>query len=177
MKSRLERQERKLYKKMMKNYRRILKDNVKEAGPWEGSMIHWFVVDYLKWMRDYYKLGVNVCGMEHKDSDPEFFGPDFPTRLDRIEEILKEWELYQDSNVNDKYYTQIPYELDVHKMFVPSEGGKYYTFDGDAWDSQFRPNGPWKTYNEAYDACKKEEEEHLKKFYELLLEHLPWLWD
>lgn len=79
------------YQKMMKFHQKNLKEILKQSGPWEWSWITDYIGEYLKWIRDYYELGVNVIGMEIKDTE-EFNDPTHPTRLEIAQKLVDAWE-------------------------------------------------------------------------------------
>lgn len=79
------------YQKMMRFHKKNLKEILKQSGPWEWSWITDYIGEYLKWIRDYYKLGINVVGMEIKDTE-EFNDPTHPTRLEIAQKLVDAWE-------------------------------------------------------------------------------------
>jgi len=90
-KNRKEAKKSKAYQEMMKFHKKNLKEIIKQSGPWEWSWITDYIGEYLKWIRDYYELGINVVGMEIKDTK-EFNDPTHPTRLEIAQKLVDAWE-------------------------------------------------------------------------------------
>lgn len=72
------------YKKMMRKYRKEAIEIAKECAPWDWCWSQSFIVNHLKWMRDYYANGENVVAVE----DCTWKDGVKLTRLEMIDEIL-----------------------------------------------------------------------------------------
>lgn len=77
---------------MLKTYRKSLKNIAKECSPWDYGWSIDFLIEHLKFMRDYYTLGENVMAVEDKEWKP---GEKY-TRLEMINQILAAYEEFDD---------------------------------------------------------------------------------
>lgn len=80
------------YKRMMRKYRKEAKKITKEMGPWEFSWSIDFIINHLKWMKDYYTLGENVLAME----DKEWNHNEKYTRLEMVDQLLDAYYAFSD---------------------------------------------------------------------------------
>lgn len=100
------------YRKMFKAYRRSLKRLARHASedPFDGDPGLAFFVEYLRFMRDYYKLGEDVWDEEQKGHD----------RLEGLQRALDEFDAY-DGCLN-KYYKleEEPSDESGHSRFIVS---------------------------------------------------------
>jgi len=149
------------YKKMMKNYKKVLLKSAKEAEPWDYGFGLDLFISHLTWMRDYYELNENVWGEEV---------PGHPTRLQILNMILasyKDWmhcdEKYWGWDETDGTDTFMfttkptPKETEVHIRKL-----KNLKYEDDAKNRE---------------AFKKEYEYNRKHFFELLGTYIEELWD
>ena len=95
----LDRQKRLAYNKMMRKYKKLLIKHAKESQPWDYSFGFDILVEFLRWMHEYYKLGYNVYALDITD-------PKEPRHTEKTrEESLRETLMWYNrwNNVDDDY--------------------------------------------------------------------------
>lgn len=80
----------KKYRKMFKKHNKQLKDIAKKTRPWDYGWSADFLIEHLKFMRDYYTLGENVVSCE----DCEWKEEEEYTRIEIINQILNAYEAF-----------------------------------------------------------------------------------
>ena len=96
------------YCKMLKTYRKSLKKIAKECRPWDYVWSIDFLIEHLKFMRDYYTLGENIMGME----DKEWKSEEKYTRLEMINQILAAYQEFDDYSPD---FSQIEHMSEAEK--------------------------------------------------------------
>lgn len=109
------------YCKMLKTYRKSLKKIAKECRPWDYGWSIDFLIEHLKFMRDYYALGENIIGMEDKEWKPE----EKYTCLEMINQILA---AYQEFNDYSPDFSQIEHMSEAEKkIWLEQSKNEYLT--------------------------------------------------
>ena len=163
---------RKQYLKDIKKHRKELVKIAKNTGPWEYGASFEFIVEHLKMMVDYYKLGYNVWGIE--SDDPEF------ERCKIALDMITEYESYEylpdeerkaiaehlgfefEKISNNTEFVETDKEPPFGEGRIYTIGYKYYSHEEDFEYSRM--------VNEA-------EEQHFRNFIKLLQEKFRYLWD
>lgn len=155
------------YKNMMKIHKKEWENITENVGPWEWSYGLDALVEHLRWMRDYYKLGENVWGMEKKDEDPKRYR-NVPTRLQTLEETL----FYYDSwmNLKDEYIKVINHQ-ETYKEHDNNDGT--VTIENLGFHCKYK----YGSINKTYKKLHKEETKYKKKFFKMLYKYIEEWWD
>lgn len=169
-------EKKKEYNEMMKHFRKLLFDDVKNACPsdWEFGLN--LFIDFLKWMQAYYKLDYNVWALERKDEDPESY-KDVPTREQSITETLMYYNRWQ--SCEGDYY-KVAYNDDEVKHYQEL-GFHLSTSDSTMNEAVNKVNGRVLTLYEDekknLDECIKAKEDYKHKFFECLEKYIEEWWD
>lgn len=169
-------EKKKAYKKMMRKYKKLLRKDAKAMVPWEWSFGLDALVDFLRWMLEYYELGYNVWAMEHRDEDPELY-KGFPTRAESLKETIYYYDRWH--NCCEDYY-KIAYTPEELKKYLDL-GFHLDDEENDTIEKSLRRAGTWTLT--LYEGKKNTEECHKAildykhKFFECLEEHLEEWWD
>lgn len=121
LKNKEDRQNRRLYLKTNKKYKKELKKLFKQVAPWDNFIGMFFDIQ-VRWWKDYYKLGYNVWGMETKDT-PEFEEPNRPTRYEiacEMERLYKEWQDF--SGMDVVKLEDGEWEVKYHERYLLPDG-------------------------------------------------------
>ena len=158
------------YKDMMKQHKKKIMEYAKNASvdPFDWAPGLQVFVDHLYFMRDYYALGENVWACEIEEH---------PSREQCLNMIIAEYEAW--NNCEDKY-TKIFFknEPDVDKK-VESLLAQGYHLKEDK-DPMFKDCiflYLYEDHHENTEKMCKEYEYHRNRFFELVSEHLEYLWD
>ena len=163
------------YQKMMRKYKKELKKILKETGPWEWGHMTDFMITFINWMRDYYKLGYNVWAMEDCDAFPE--DANKPTRLQSLNKAIQLYNRWQ--NVGEDYY-KIAYNEKELKHYLRL--GFHLVNRTDGIEKQLNTKG-WYSLTLYEDRSKNAEEcskayiQCKHDFFQYLEEHLEEWWD
>lgn len=154
------------YTAMMEKHGKALMRIAADAVPWEWSYSLDALVEFLRWMRDYYKLGENVWGMELKDEDPKHF-KNHPTRLESIEKTLAYYDKWQ--GLEDEYIKVVRTgELKSH-----DNGDGTSTIDDLGCKYIYKYGSMKRTYKKLHKAQNK----YKKLFYKMLYKYMESWWD
>lgn len=166
------------YKKMNRTYRKTLKKLVKDSGPWEWSYGLDMFIEFLKWMRDYYKLGYNVWATEDCNAFPDI-DKDKPTRFESLDTAIKLYEKWQ--NCDDEFMKVIFLDEPNAQEQIDELVEQGYTvcvrekndtlLKNTAFLYKFKDS---KENNEAYTKAYLE---YKKQFFEYVGEHIEEWWD
>ena len=167
----------KLYNKMMRKYKKLLKKDVKQAHPYDWEVGLDLFVDFLKWMQSYYELGYNVWAMERKDEDPKLY-KDAPTRAETLKMTIYYYDRWQ--NCCDDYY-KIAYSEEELKHYLDL-GFHLVSKKDDVIEQSMRKTNSWTLtlYEDKHknvEECNKAHKDYKKKFFESLEEYLEEWWD
>lgn len=156
------------YRKMMRKYKRAMRKSARECAPWDYSFgLDGFII-FLTWMRDYYKLGVNVMALDEPVTEKE--KENFITRLQGLNMALQLYDMWQ--TADDKFFA-----------YVTEDKVKEYTDKGWFCSGQ-SVNEPEiyclrkyesfsqtaKEFNEYYTKCRMD-------FFTWVGEHISQWWD
>lgn len=137
------------------------------ASPWEWSWGLNYLVEFLRFMRDYYALGVNVWSMERKDEDPKRY-KNYPTRLDTLTKTLEYYDKWQ--GLEDEYVKVV----DHPETYKERSNGDWTVSIDDFWrHCEYKCGSMKKTY----EKLAKEQEKYKKLFFASLAEHIEEWWD
>lgn len=157
------------YQAMMAKYKKSLAKINKDAStcPWEWSFGLDYFVEFLRFMQEYYKLGINVWAMERKDKDPKRY-KNVPTRYESISKALEYYDKWQ--GLEDEYITVV----DHHETYKshPNDDGTV-TIDDLGYDVIYKYGNAKKTYQKLH----KEEERYKKLFVNYVAKHIHEWWD
>ena len=101
------------YKKMIKTYKKQLKEICKESMPWSYGWLEKYIYTYLKWFKAYYENGENVHCAENSNK---------PTRLEIATELTNKYEDYADLEENR------PADLSIIHDYSTALNEKYLDF-------------------------------------------------
>ena len=91
------------YRKMMRKYKKAIRKSARECAPWDYSFgLDGFII-FLNWMRDYYKLGVNVMALDEPISEAE--RENYITRLQGLNMALQLYDKWQ--TADDQYFAYV----------------------------------------------------------------------
>lgn len=153
------------YIRMMAQNKRKLTNINKDAArnPWEWSFGLDYFVQFLRFMRDYYKMGENVWSIEDKEWKKGIKN----TRLENIEKTLAYYDKWQ--NLEDEYIKIEKYgEIKTH-----DNGDGTATIDDLGCRCIYKYGSAKRTYKKLAKAQKKYK--HL--FFKMIEEHLEEWWD
>ena len=161
--------ENKDYQAMLAKYKKSLTKINKDASasPWEWSWGLNYLVEFLRFMRDYYALGVNVWSMERKDEDPKRY-KDVPTRLETLTKTLEYYDKWQ--GLEDEYVKVVDHPETYKER---SNGDGTVTIDDFGCHCEYKYGSMKKTY----EKLAKEQEKYKKLFFASLAEHIEEWWD
>ena len=161
--------ENKDYQAMMAKYKKSLTNINKDAchSPWEWSWGLDYLVEFLRFMKDYYTLGVNVWAMERKDEDPKRY-KNAPTRLETLTKTLEYYDKWQ--GLEEEYIKVI----DHHETYKEHDNGDgTVTIDDLGYHCEYKYGSMKKTYKKLVKA----QEKYKKLFFMSLAEHMEEWWD
>jgi len=151
------------YEAMMDAHRKEWTEIAENAGPWEWSYGLDALIEHIRWMRDYYKLGENVWGQEDKEWKK---GVKY-TRLETLEKALYYYDRWM--NLEDEYITVEHYgEMKSH-----DNGDGTSTIDDLGFRCVYKYGSMKKTYNKLYKAQQK----YKKLFFKTVFKYLESWWD
>ena len=159
------------YKRINAEARKKLKQIIKDTCPSESGYILDIISCMLHWMRDYYKNGYNVWGMEQCEEDPVVFR-NVPTRLETLNMAIQLYDKWQ--GCEEEYFILVDNDL-VETM---QKGGYQYTENGAKElhpDKTFMFKG--ESFNDAVSEFNVEYKKRRDKFFKYLGEHIEEWWD
>jgi len=157
------------YNKMCREYRKKLVQIGKDAGPWDYCFGLEFLIEHLRFMRDYYALGYNVWGEEDKKPEND--------RLTLASKMVAEYEASEE--LPSEEVLSVAQSLGIK---VPADF-KYISKDNIqisivAYLEKHRELFPNKDMNKDFVlAIYEREQQHLKNFWKLVQNKLQYLWD
>lgn len=104
------------YNNMMNKYIEQWRTIAAEAKPWEGNYGLDALIIHLRWMREYYALGIVHC-VENKEWDKK----EKHTRLETLELALTYYDKWQ--NLENEYIQIVPHDSGV--KYHQNENGTY----------------------------------------------------
>jgi len=164
------------YQAMMTEYKKSLGKINKDgcSSPWEWSYGLDYLVEFLRFMKDYYTLGVNVWAMERKDEDPKKY-KNAPTRLQTLTKTLEYYDKWQ--NLEDEYITVVEHP----ETFKEHDNGDgTVTIDDFGFHCEYKygpKNNRRKAMKITYKKLYKAQQKYKKLFFMSLFEHIEEWWD
>lgn len=168
--------ENKDYQAMLAKYKKSLTKINKDASgsPWEWSWGLDYLVEFLRFMKDYYTLGVNVWAMERKNEDPKRY-KNVPTRLETLTKTLEYYDKWQ--GLEDEYIKVIDHP-ETYKEHDNGDGTVTIDDLGCHCEYKFGPkNNTRKAMKITYKKLAKAQEKYKKLFFMSLAEHMEEWWD
>lgn len=161
--------ENKDYQAMLAKYKKSLTHINANAcvSPWEWSWGLNYFVEFLRFMRDYYALGVNVWAMERKDEDPERY-KNAPTRLETLTEAIAYYDKWQ--GLEDEYVKVVDHPETYKER---SNGDGTVSIDDFGCHCEYKYGSVKKTYEKLLE----DQEKYKKLFFTSLAEHIEEWWD
>lgn len=170
----LDKKKKKQYKRMMRRYRKLLKKDARHSRPWDWSFGIDALINFLRWMHDYYKLGYNVWAIDVIDSNEAIHTE--KTREDSLKETIYWYDRWM--NVDDdfikiahtkeelKHYLDLGFHLQEHDEVDKSlkHMRLYYLTLYEDYSKNCDE------LQKAYDSCKH-------KFFECIEKYLEEWWD
>lgn len=146
------------YIRMMGRNRRKLTNINRQAArsPWEWSWGLDYLVQFLRFMRDYYKLGENVWGAPEND-----------TRLETLEQTLAYYDKWQ--NLDEEY---IKGEKIGEMQFEKNDDGTATLVD-----TGYRFTYKYGSAKRTYKKLAKAEKKYKKLFFKMLYKYMESWWD
>lgn len=94
------------YRKMMKKYQKEAIKLSKECKPWDSGWSIEFLINHLKWMKEYYTLNENVHSVENClwDKKTKY------TRLEMIDKILNVYNTVENYRFDLDYFASLSEE-------------------------------------------------------------------
>ncbi len=155
------------YDAMFLQHTSELKDIAAATTPFDYSYGLDFLVQHLRFMRDYYKLGENVWGMEKKDEDPKRY-KNIPTRLETLEKALYYYDKW--INLEDEYIKVV----DHPETFKEHDNGDgTFTIDNLGFHCEYKYGSMKRTYKKLHKA----QEKYKKLFFKTLACYCESWWD
>ena len=157
------------YQAMMAKYKKSLGAINKDASkcPWEWSFGLDYFVEFLRFMQEYYKLGVNVWAMERKDEDPKRY-KNVPTRYESISKALEYYDKWQ--GLEDEYVKVVDHP-ETKKSHENDDGT--ITIDDLGFHCVYKYGSMKRTYKKLHKA----QEKYKRLFVKTVLEHIEEWWD
>lgn len=159
----------KSYKKMMNKYKKLLRNHAKEAAPWDYLFGLDYFVDFLRFMQEYYKLGVNVWAFETKYEGLDEF-KDWPTRYESISKAIEYYDKWQ--NASDDYI-KIVYTEKECKHYQRLGWHLYETSKEESWYELIK----YDNYQDVNRAIHVQKLEYKHKFFETVEKFIEEWWD
>lgn len=161
--------ENKDYQAMLEKYKKSLTHINAHAcaSPWEWSWGLNYFVEFLRFMKDYYALGVNVWAMERKDEDPERY-KNAPTRLETLTEAIAYYDKWQ--GLEDEYVKVVDHPETYKER---SNGDGTVSIDDFGCHCEYKYGSVKKTYEKLLE----DQEKYKKLFFASLAEHIEEWWD
>lgn len=170
-------------KKWSKDYYDMLKEGAEKLdeihecarkSPWEWSWGLDYFVEFLRFMRDYYKLGENVLAMERRDEDPKRY-KNVPSRLESLEKTLYYYDKWQNL---EKDYIKIVKHPETYRTRDNGDGTVTIQDMGFHCEYKYGPrNNKRKAMKITYKKLNKDQAKYKKKFYKMLMKYLEDWWD
>ena len=154
------------YNAMMAEYRRNLNKINRDANhsPWESGWCLDYLVEFLRFMQAYYKLGENV----HSKEDCEWKKGVKYTRYESITKTLEYYDAWQ--NLEDDYI-KVVYHPETYKSHENDDGT--VTVDDLGYHCEYKYGSMKRTYRKFNKAYKK----YRARFFKYLGEHIEEWWD
>lgn len=154
------------YKKMMATHKRNLTRIFKQGNqcPWEWGFGLDYLVEFLRFMADYYRLGENVQSKE----DCEWQKGVKYTRLQTLEQTLEYYDKWQ--NVEDEYIKVI-HHPETYKEQENEDGT--VTIVDFGCHCEYKFGSAKKTYKKLYKVQTK----YKKLFFKNLFKYIETWWD
>ena len=152
------------YKCMIKKYQKKFKKMAKDVNPWDYYFGLNFLIEHLKFMRDYYELGENVWAQEVEG---------VPTRLQILNMILVELNDWQ--KCDDKYIKIVLIHNEEDRKEVDKLCSQGYYIYKDKNNVVILHK--YDTNEKNLKEFEKEYSYHRKRFFELLGTYIEYLWD
>ena len=168
--------ESKEYQAMMAKYKKSLSQIHKDGCgcPSEWSYGLDYLVEFLRFMKDYYVLGINVWAMERKDEDPKRY-KNVPTRLETLTKTLEYYDKWQ--GLEDEYIKVIDHP-ETYKSHENEDGTITVDEFGFHCEYKFGPkNNTRKAMKITYKKLAKAQKKYKKLFFKSLAEHIEEWWD
>ena len=166
------------YYRIDKEARKKLKQIVKDIHPGEYSYMLDMMITMITWMRDFYKNGYGVYGMDKCEEDPKNWG-NVPTRLQTLNMAIQLYNRWQ--QCEDEYFPFVSKDLiEVYKSngynykessLSLAERMNFLQHQNEVF--MFKGN----TYQEAISAFNKEYSKRRKAFFDYFSEHVEEWWD
>jgi len=161
------------YYGMMRENRRALGEIHKHAkkSPWEWSWGLDYLVQFIRFMRDYYALGENVWGVEDNTWKK---GVKY-TRLETLNMALDYYEKWQ--NANDEFIKVVEHP-ETYKAH--SNGDGTVTIDDHGFHCEYKygpKNNRRKAMKITYKKLYKYETKYKKLFFKTVCEYMESWWD
>ena len=168
---RTEAAESKEYQAMMAKYKKslgkIYRDGCGCPSEWSYGLD--YLVEFLRFMRDYYALGINVWAMERKDEDPKKY-KNCPTRVESLTKTIEYYDKWQSIDTDDEY-VKVIHHPETYKSHENGDGT--VTVDNLGYHCEYKYGSAKKTYKKMH----QEEQKYKRLFFESLCEHLEDWWD
>jgi len=157
------------YLALMSKYKKSLTKINKSAysGPWEWSWGLDYFVEFLRFMQEYYKLGINVWAMERRDEDPKKY-KNYPTRYESISKALEYYDKWQ--NLEEEYIAVIDHP-ETYKSH--DNGNGTVTIDDLGFHCEYKYGSAKRTYKKLH----KDQEKYKKLFFKTVMRFMEEWWD
>ena len=154
------------YYAMMEKYKKSLTKINKECykNPWEYAFGLDHLVEFLRFMRDYYALGENVWAEE----DKEWVKGVKYTRLETLEQTLYYYDKWQHI---DEEYVKVIKHPETYKEHDNGDGT--FTVDDFGYHCEYKYGSAKRTYRKIY----KEKKKYKKLFFKHLYTYIESWWD
>ena len=170
-------------KEWSKDYYDMLKEGAEKLdeihecarkSPWEWSWGLDYFVEFLRFMRNYYKLGENVWAMERRDEDPKRY-KNVPSRLESLEKTLYYYDKWQ--NLAEDYIKVVNHP-ETYRTHDNGDGTVTIQDMGFHCEYKYGPhNNKKKAAKITYKRLSKDQAKYKKKFYKMLMKYLEDWWD
>lgn len=135
--------------------------------PWDFAFSLNYFVTCLRFMRDYYKLGENVWGLDRRYEDPKKY-KNVPTRLETLEKTL--WYYDKWHSLEEEYVT-IVHHPETFKTTDNEDGT--VTINDFGMHCEYKYGSAKRTYKKLY----KDQQKLKKKFFSMLYKYIETWWD
>ena len=165
------------YYNMMNSHREALNRINKKASkrPWEYSYALDYLIEFIKFMRDYYDRHENVMAIERREEDFKKY-KNVPTRLETLEKTLYYFEMW--TNAEDRYVRVINHP-ETYKSHFNEDGT--ITVDNLGFHCEYLCGKKFKTGRKAmlrcYKRISKEKKKYKHLFFKTLEKYMEEWWD
>lgn len=143
---------------MMTKHKNKMEELASSSNPYDWAYGLESLIEHLRWMRDYYELGENVCAMEST------------CKYSRLESIKLALSYYDKWTNSEKDFIQV---IKTGEMKTHYNGNDTYTIEDMGYKCVFKYGSSKKTYRK----LRKYQQKNKKLFFKTLYKYIESWWD